>query len=408
MTDFISSVPFMLLRVAALLLLAFAGFCLLLYWRQEALLFLPEQAPLESVRREAQAVGFRLWPVESADYRALLAEPSVPAVGTCVIWHGNAGSARQRDYLAAPLLALGWRVVVAEYPGYGARPPGSLREAALVAEARSLAEEVRGRFGDPLVVVGESLGAALAAAVAGDPGLSVQGVLLLTPWQDLAGVARHHYPWLPVGLLLRDRFDNAAALRDYRGPVLIATAGGDEIVPATQGERLYAQLATVHKRLHEIAGAGHNDWLDRLIGDTWLEWLLFVAGSAYPCTPTYPDMDGPFYRPGAPVRSQIGTGYLLMGEVKSALDCQPVGGARIELWMTGPDGHYDDRWRATTFARDDGRYFFRGHVPAPYGSRPPHIHLIVNAPGFRELITQHYPQAGHGEALFDLVLIPTR
>ena len=74
--------------------------------------------------------------------------------------------------------------------------------------------------------------------------------------------------------------------------------------------------------------------------------------------------------------------------------------------MTGPDGNYDDRWRATTFARHDGRYFFASHFPGPYGSRPPHIHLVVNAPGFRELITQHYPVSGHGEAVFDLVLIP--
>lgn len=128
----------------------------------------------------------------------------------------------------------------------------------------------------------------------------------------------------------------------------------------------------------------------------------------YRCQPTPPDAEGPFYRPGAPVRSQIGTGYLLMGEVKSATDCAPIGGARIELWMTGPAGGYDDRWRATTFARGDGRYFFVSHYPAPYGSRPPHIHILVNAPGFRELITQHYPQPGSGEAIFDLVLLPAR
>lgn len=128
----------------------------------------------------------------------------------------------------------------------------------------------------------------------------------------------------------------------------------------------------------------------------------------YRCSPTPPDAEGPFYRPGAPVRNQIGKGYLLLGEVKSAADCQPIGGARIEIWMTGPDGHYDDRWRATAFSREDGRYFFESHFPAPYGSRPPHIHLVVNAPGFAELITQHYPVTGQGMAVFDLVLIPQR
>jgi protocatechuate 3,4-dioxygenase beta subunit len=130
------------------------------------------------------------------------------------------------------------------------------------------------------------------------------------------------------------------------------------------------------------------------------------AGEAYRCPPTPPDAEGPFYRAGAPVRNKIGTGYLLLGEVRSAADCAPVAGAKIEVWMTGADGRYDDRWRATLFASQNGRYFFESHFPGPYGSRPPHIHLSVTAPGFSELITQHYPRPGSAEAVFDLVLVP--
>lgn len=267
-----------LLRSAGLLLLGYAAICLYLYWRQEQMLFLPEQAPLDRVRREAQAAGFRLWPSADAGYRALLAEPTGPVVGTCLVWHGNAGSARQRDYLAAPLLKNGWRVVVAEYPGYGARPAGSRREAALVAEARELAWAVQRRFDGPLLVLGESLGAALAAAVAGDTALPVEGVILLTPWRELAGPARHHYPWLPVTLLLRDRFDNAAALAKFRGPVVIVTAGADEIIPASEGRRLYQAVNSPAKRWQEIPGAYHNDWIERTSAADWQGWLAF-AGS---------------------------------------------------------------------------------------------------------------------------------
>lgn len=269
----------MLLRLAALLLAGFAGFCLLLYWRQEAMLFFPEQAPLQRVEREAGTVGFQLWPEATAAYRALLAEPPGPAQGTCVVWHGNAGSARQRDYLAAPLLQLGWRVVVAEYPGYGARPSGSRREAALTAEAKALVEAVHRQFGGPVMVLGESLGAALAAAVAGDPALPVSGVVLITPWHDLAAVARVHYPWLPVGLLLRDRFDTTAVLQGYRGPVVVVIAAADEIIPAAEGRRLFEALATPNKHLHELPGASHNDWIERVSLHDWEAWLGFAGRS---------------------------------------------------------------------------------------------------------------------------------
>jgi protocatechuate 3,4-dioxygenase beta subunit len=131
-----------------------------------------------------------------------------------------------------------------------------------------------------------------------------------------------------------------------------------------------------------------------------------VHAKEFLCVPTPVEMDGPFYRAVAPQRNSIGNGYLLFGEVKSAVDCAPIAGARIEIWMTGPDGRYDDRWRATLFSRQDGRYYLQSHFPPPYGSRPPHIHLLVNAPGFMELITQHYPLAGSGEAIFDLILVP--
>jgi len=144
--------------------------------------------------------------------------------------------------------------------------------------------------------------------------------------------------------------------------------------------------------------------------------LLFILGSSsawaaeppYRCQPTAEDAQGPFYRPGSPLRARIGSGYLLTGEVRSAADCRPLAGARIEIWMTGADGRYDERWRATTFSWRSGRYSFESHFPGRYGSRPPHIHLIVNAPGFAELVTQHYPLPGAAQGAFDLVLRPAR
>jgi len=140
----------------------------------------------------------------------------------------------------------------------------------------------------------------------------------------------------------------------------------------------------------------------------WLGTAIAVGADQGPylCQPTTPDADGPFYRAGAPERSKVGEGYRLSGTVRSAGDCSALPGEKIEIWMNGPDGRYGDDWRATLYAKQDGTYLFASHVPVPYGSRPPHIHIIVNASGFRELVTQHYPKAGALTATFDLVLIP--
>lgn len=131
-----------------------------------------------------------------------------------------------------------------------------------------------------------------------------------------------------------------------------------------------------------------------------------APGRAETCKPTEPDMLGPMYKPDAPMRSSVGTGYILTGMVKSSKDCAPIKGAKIEFWLAGPDKEYDDKHRATLFSEASGAYRFESNFPPGYFGRPPHIHVLVSAAGFRTLVTQHYPKSETTGAAFDLVLIP--
>jgi len=130
------------------------------------------------------------------------------------------------------------------------------------------------------------------------------------------------------------------------------------------------------------------------------------AAERFRCEPTPWDEIGPFYRQGAPVRSKIGTGYLLHGVVRSAMDCSPIAGARIEVWQVGADGQYDEAHRATLYSDAKGGYRLETDFPPAYGTGRPHIHIVVDAKGFDGVITQHYPLKGAKKAGFDLVLVP--
>jgi protocatechuate 3,4-dioxygenase beta subunit len=123
------------------------------------------------------------------------------------------------------------------------------------------------------------------------------------------------------------------------------------------------------------------------------------------CKPTQPDMLGPFYEPGAPVRRSVGNGYVLSGNVLAAEECKPIPNARMEFWLANPRGEYDDAHRATVFAVQRGGYRLESNVPVSYGGGPPHVHVRVRAPGYEELVSQHYPQRGQRKANFDLVLV---
>jgi catechol 1,2-dioxygenase len=116
-------------------------------------------------------------------------------------------------------------------------------------------------------------------------------------------------------------------------------------------------------------------------------------------------MLGPFYEPGAPVRTSVGSGYVLSGTVLDAAECKPIPNAHIEFWLANPEGEYDDAHRATVIAGQRGEYRLESNVPVSYGGRPPHIHVRVRAPGYEELVTQHYPERSQRKANFDLMLV---
>ena len=131
------------------------------------------------------------------------------------------------------------------------------------------------------------------------------------------------------------------------------------------------------------------------------------GGTEEKCQATEPDALGPFYKPGAPERTSVGQGYVLSGVVRSTA-CRPLAGAQLEFWLAGPDGNYDDAHRAAVYSNQSGAYRFESNFPPKYSFRPPHIHLRVSAPGYKTLVTQHYPQEGQSRGTFDLVLDSAR
>ncbi len=251
------------------LLLFWGGFAMI----QDKLLYFPDNPPRPVLLAEAARDGLRPWP-DADEYRGLLREPAGPARATLLLFHGNAGHAGHRAAYAATLAGLGLRVILAEYPGYGSRP-GSPGEAALIADAKTTLAAARQQFPGPLVLAGESLGAAVVAGAA-DPDNTL---LLITPWDRLENIGRHHYPWLPVSWLLHDRFDSTSYLAGHHGRSAVVIAERDRIVPAAFGQALYAGLPEP-KRLWTVASADHNNWLWQVDTVWWQKVIDYLLAPA--------------------------------------------------------------------------------------------------------------------------------
>ena len=224
---------------------------------QRKLLYFPSRASFEDLARSAQGVKLEPWTLK--DRRAVgwrRPAPTQPALATVLVVHGNAGYALQRAVYADFLQqAANVDVCVLEYPGYGFRH-GDASEAALFAAADEVVQSIEP--GTRLFVVGESLGTGVACYLAGAHSNRVDGLLLVAPYDRLANVAQDHFPWLPAGWILRDRFDSMTHLARYHGRMAVWLGENDVVVPARFGRQLYESF-TGPKILRVAPGAGHED-----------------------------------------------------------------------------------------------------------------------------------------------------
>jgi uncharacterized protein len=206
------------------------------------------------------AQNLKLWPATASDYRGLIVDSDAPAPsGTIVIFHGNGGTAFDRGFYLEPLMALGFRVILAEYPKYGGRT-GKVGEKPFVADGLETVQQAFEQYGEPLYLLGESLGCGVAAAIAKQTSVPIAGIILITPWDTLASVAKSLFPFLPVKMLLTDKYDSVENLKSFKRKISVVGAERDEILPIQHAINLYNSLPENKKRMWIIKGAGHNDW----------------------------------------------------------------------------------------------------------------------------------------------------
>ena len=191
---------------------------------------------------------------------------------TVLVFNGNAGNRAHRAPLAAALHRHGLQVLLVDYRGYGGNP-GAPTENGLAADSRAARAYLVGRpdvDASRIVYFGESLGTAVAIDLAVEH--PPAALVLRSPFTSMADVGQHHYPFLPVRLLLRDRFAAIDRIHRIRVPLLVIAGGRDRIVPIENSRRLY-DAAVAPKTLLVLPDADHND--DELLaGDEMIRAIV--------------------------------------------------------------------------------------------------------------------------------------
>jgi len=197
--------------------------------------------------------------VSGPGFRAIWIPPPSNGAPVVVHFHGNGEDLASLGPILDLLRSIGAGILAVEYPGYGiSRTDGGPSEEAFYRVGAAAAAYARERAaGSPVVLEGQSLGTGVAAELAAR-GFGSR-VILISPYTSMAEVAAVHFPWLPVRLLLRDRFETASKASRIEVPVLLIHGSEDEVVPEWMSEDLEEVFPHATRRLLE--GAHHNDLL---------------------------------------------------------------------------------------------------------------------------------------------------
>lgn len=181
------------------------------------------------------------------------------ARSTLVWFHGNAGNISHRvDNIKLLHEKVKANIFIFDYRGYG-RSAGRVSEAGTYLDGEAALEFVHKQLGiapEQIILFGRSLGAAVATEMA--LRFDSQALILESPFASVRAMASVVLPFLPVGPLLRTRYDVQEKIRSIKTPLLVLHGDRDEVVPFEQGKLVFA-AAPEPKMFFTITGAGHND-----------------------------------------------------------------------------------------------------------------------------------------------------
>ena len=171
---------------------------------------------------------------------------------------GFGGNAQDAEVLGQELASTfaDMHVAVFHYRGYGGST-GKPSESALFADALAIYDRLVSDLSPETVyALGISLGSGVAGYLSKER--SLDGVILVTPYDSIEAVAKQAYPWLPVGLLLKHRFNTVEAMAGNSTPVAIIAAEQDQVI---KPERTAILRSAIERLVFDqtIEGSGHAD-----------------------------------------------------------------------------------------------------------------------------------------------------
>lgn len=264
------------LKILKGLAIAYGLVCALMWGLQRHLQYVPQrhvEPPAHYGLTDFQDIAF-----SSMDGTAIHAwyHPARAGHPTVIYFHGNGGNLSGRAHYDGLLAKAGFGVFALSYRGYG-NSESSPTEAGIYQDARASIAYVTQTLGTPLsqvVLYGESLGTGVAVQMATE--FPAAALVLQSPYTSITDAASIHYPWLPVRLLLKDRFDSLSKISRVTLPLLVLHGERDTVVPIALGKTLF-EHANEPKESIYFPITGHVDFDLEVLADTVADFAEYYT-----------------------------------------------------------------------------------------------------------------------------------
>ena len=209
-----------------------------LYFYQRNLLYHPNE---NNYSGDKISVDIEKVKIETADNIKLLGwyhEKNLKDYKTLVYFHGNAGSLENRIHKLNHFQDMNINFLIIAWRGFNGNK-GKPSERGLYVDGKSAIDWLKKKGVDEknLILYGESLGTGVATHLAQNKNYA--GVILETPFTSMVDAAKNFYPYIPINLLLKDKFENFKKVKNINTPILVMHGEVDQIVPFSMGKKIY-------------------------------------------------------------------------------------------------------------------------------------------------------------------------
>ncbi|MEM6856735.1 MAG: alpha/beta fold hydrolase [Pseudomonadota bacterium] len=257
-------------RILIFLVIVYVGLAAIIFFQQGKFIFPAPQTV------HPPALTYQAVTLKTADGLSLTAHWHAPQADKPVVmhFHGNAGDLSGATAENQFLAQQGYGVLLVEYRGYGGNP-GTPSETGFREDGRAALAFLKDRSIEPdrIIIKGHSIGSGTAVNMASE--LDAAALILVAPFTSIPDLLMQKMPIFPMRLLVNERFDNRAKLRNLTMPILVQHGMGDTVIPVSHGRAL--SDASPNALFQSFEGAGHELTLEPEVQAAQIEWLASLG-----------------------------------------------------------------------------------------------------------------------------------